>query len=234
MNILLAIETSTHICSVALWQDGKLIALKESDEKNVHSRLLSGMIIQLLAENNVPKENIAAVAVSMGPGSYTGLRIGVSIAKGLCYGWSKPLIAVDTIKAQAAQYILTVNNHRNDSEKILLCPMFDARRIEVYTALYDKNLNEISPPEAKVIDGTSFNKLLVHHKIFFFGNGAAKCKELITSSNAVFVENVNPSSLGVAFLAEKLFQENKFVDVAYFEPFYMKEFIAGKPSRKIL
>lgn len=233
MNILLAIETSTHICSVALWHNGELLAIKESDEKNVHSRLLSSMIIQLLAENNIPKENIAAVAVSMGPGSYTGLRIGVSIAKGLCYGWSKPLIAVDTIKAQAAQYILTVNNHKTDSENILLCPMFDARRMEVYTALYDIALNEISPPEAMVVDSKSFNELLVHHKIFFFGNGAAKCKELITSSNAVFVDDVNPSSLGVAFLAEKLFQENKFVDVAYFEPFYMKEFIAGKPSKKL-
>lgn len=233
MNILLAIETSTHICSVALWQDGKLLALKESDEKNVHSRLLSSMIIQLLDENKVSKDDIVAIAVSMGPGSYTGLRIGVSIAKGLCYGWSKPLIAVDTIKAQAAQYILTVNHHKTGSENILLCPMFDARRMEVYTALYDIALNEISPPEAMVVDSTSFNEFLIHKEVFFFGNGAAKCKELITSSNAVFVENVNPSSLGVAYLAEKLFQENKFVDVAYFEPFYMKEFIAGKPSKKI-
>jgi len=233
VNILLAIETSTQICSVALWQNGVVLALTESDEKNVHSRLLSRMIIQLLAENKISKEMIAAVAVSMGPGSYTGLRIGVSVAKGLCYGWSKPLIAVDTIKAQAAQYLLNINNHKTDSGNILLCPMFDARRMEVYTALYNIDLNEISPPEAMVVDSSGFKELLIHKKIIFFGNGANKCKELITSPNAIFVDNVNPSAAGVAFLAEKLFQENKFVDVAYFEPFYMKEFIAGKASKKM-
>lgn len=234
MNILLAIETSTQICSVALWSDGKLLAIEESDEKNVHSRLLSSMILKMLSENKVSKEMIDAVAVSMGPGSYTGLRIGVSVAKGLCYGWLKPLIAVDTMKALAAVYQQSIIDYKKDPENILLCPMLDARRMEVYTALYDNSLNEKLPVEALVVDCSSFKELLTKQSIIFFGNGAAKCREVITSSNAVFVDNVNPSASGVAFLAEELFQKDQFVDTAYFEPFYMKEFIAGKPSKKII
>jgi tRNA threonylcarbamoyladenosine biosynthesis protein TsaB len=233
VTTLLAIETSSNVCSVAVWRNGKVLSVKESSEKNAHSKTLTLMIQELLAKYEISKKNIDAIAVSMGPGSYTGLRIGVSVAKGLCYGWEKPLIAVDTIKALAAEYILKQEKKNFEQEKILLCPMFDARRMEVYTALYKTDLTEVLPVQALVVDESGFNEFLKENKILFFGNGATKCSAVIHSTNATFLNDIEPSARGVAYLAEKLFNENKFVDTAYFEPFYLKDFIAGKPSRKL-
>ena len=230
MAVILAIETSAHVCSVTLWSNGKELALKESAEANAHSKTLTIMILDLLKEAAFTGKNIDAVAVSKGPGSYTGLRIGVSVAKGLCYGWSKPLIAVDTIKAQGAFFIRKNPEHADN----LLCPLFDARRMEVYTALYKSDLSEILPVQAMIIDENSFEFFLKENKIAFFGTGAEKCKEIIKHPNAFFVNDISPSSSGVAVLAEDMFIKKEFADVAYFEPYYLKEFIAGKPSRKVI
>ena len=188
------------------------------------------MITEMIEEKKLSKNDICAIAVSKGPGSYTGLRIGLSVAKGLCYGWSKPLIAVDTVKAQAAGF----NMKYPSSAEELLCPLFDARRMEVYTAVYSNELDELLPVQAMIIDEQAFSSFLEKQKILFFGTGAEKCKELIKHKNALFMDNVLPSSSGVAYLADKMFLKNEFVDVAYFEPYYMKEFIAGKPSRKVI
>ncbi len=230
MATILAIETSTHVCSVALWKDGKELALKESTEQNAHSKMLTIMILDMLKESRLSGNNIDAVAVSKGPGSYTGLRIGVSVAKGICYGWSKPMIAVDTVKAQATCFIRKHPDFKNN----LLCPLFDARRMEVYTALYKNDLIEILPVQAMVIDETSFDTFLQKNKIIFFGTGAEKCKKILPHPNAIFISEIYPSSLGVASLAEEMFRQRKFVNVAYFEPYYLKEFIAGKPSKKVI
>jgi len=230
---LLAIETSSNVCSVALCKDGVVLAVKNSSEKNAHSKTLTLMILELLEKCKISKNTINAVAVSKGPGSYTGLRIGVSVAKGLCYGWDKPLIAVDTIKALAAEYLLKHVEKKNESENVLLCPMFDARRMEVYTALYKKDLTEVLPVQALVVDEFCLSDYLKENKILFFGNGASKCSEIIKSVNASFFTDIEPSARGVAYLAEELYNQKQFVDTAYFEPFYLKEFIAGKSSRKM-
>lgn len=230
MNTIIAIETSSFVCSVSFICNGIILSTKQTSEHNAHSRLLTGMILEILKEKDISKENIGAIAISKGPGSYTGLRIGVSVAKGLCYGWSKPLIAVDTVKAQAAFYL----KNNEVSEQELLCPLFDARRMEVYTALYDNRLVEVLPVQAMIIDQTSFVSFLQNKKVLFFGTGAEKCKEAINHPNSNFVDNILPTSLGVAYLANDMFLKNEFVDVAYFEPFYMKEFIAGKPTKKVI
>lgn len=230
MATILSIETSTHVCSVSVWRNGKEMAVKETNEHNAHSKILTLMILGILRESEMSGKNIDAVAISKGPGSYTGLRIGVSVAKGLCYGWSKPLIAVDTIKAQAAFF----NKKFPVSGEELLCPVFDARRMEVYTALYTDDLTEVLPVQAMIIDKNSFDTFLKGRKIIFIGTGVEKCKTVLTCPNACFVENILPSSTGVALLAEEMFSRNMFADIAYFEPYYMKEFIAGKPSGKII
>lgn len=233
MATLLSIETSSTVCSVAISRDGMPVAIKSSTEKNAHSKTLTLMILELIKENLSSNKQVDAVAVSMGPGSYTGLRIGVSVAKGLCYGWNKPLIAVDTIKALAAEFLLKHKETMKKDSGVLLCPMLDARRMEVYTALYDMDLSEILPVQALIINESGFEKYLKKNNIIFFGNGAEKCKEVIKSEHAVFVNDFEPSARGVSFLAEECYQKKQFVDTAYFEPYYMKEFIAGVPSRKM-
>ena len=229
MATILAIETSSHVCSVSLLSDGEIIAIRETTEQNAHSKILTSMILEMIDEKKISKINIDAIAVSKGPGSYTGLRIGVSVAKGLCYGWSKPLIAVDTVKAQALDYKM----NRMDLTTELLCPLFDARRMEVYTALYQSDVTEVLPVQAMIIDETSFEMYLKDNRILFFGTGAEKCKGTIRNANAEFIDGIIPSSAGVAYLAEEMYKKNDFVDVAYFEPNYLKDFIAGKPSKKI-
>jgi len=231
MPNILAIETSTTVCSVALWTNNLLFALKENHEKNAHSRMLSVMIKEIFSENKFSINFIDAVAVSKGPGSYTGLRIGVSLAKGLCYGLSKPLIAVDTLKALAQQYLLLHPETKNCKE-IPLCPMLDARRLEVYTALYNSNLDEILSVSSLVIEDSCFQKYLHQKKIIFFGPGAKKCKNIISSPNAIFVDDIDPSAHGVGVLSQELYKNKQFADIAYFEPFYLKDFIAIKSNKK--
>jgi len=170
-----------------------------------------------------------AVAVSCGPGSYTGLRIGVSMAKGICYGRNLPLIALPTLEVMCVPVLL----QQELPEDALLCPMIDARRMEVYAAIYDRSLNVVRDISADVIDENSYLEFLEEHPVYFFGNGASKCREKITHSHAKFIENIRPLARWMFPLAEKAYAKKDFKDVAYFEPFYLKEFVASKPKKLI-
>jgi tRNA threonylcarbamoyladenosine biosynthesis protein TsaB len=226
MALILNIETSTTVCSVSISKDGNLIDIREQNDGYSHSEVLSPFIDDLLKSNNLAVKNLDAIAISKGPGSYTGLRIGTSTAKGLCYALDIPLIAVSTLKSMAK------NTAHNYPEIDVFAPMIDARRMEVYTALFDKDNNQIEDVYAKIIDEGSFKELLKGKKILFFGDGANKCVDVIESKNAFFDLNALASSAGMAPIAENYFNENKFVDLAYFEPFYLKDFIAGVPKVK--
>lgn len=231
MSNILAIETSASICSIALLSENKIITVKESCEHNSHSQLLTVLIKKLLEEQNFQINNLDAIAVSIGPGSYTGLRIGVSVAKGLCYGLSKPAIAVSTLKALAKQF-LNKNSEKNNSN-LLLCPMLDARRLEVYTALYKNNLTELLSPQSMVVNEFTLKKYLFKNKICFFGDGSGKYQNLIISKNAIFDSSIKPTANAVAQIAQEMYNKKQFVDVAYFEPLYLKEFTAVKPTKKL-
>ena len=223
---ILNIETSTNVCSVAISHNNEIIWNKESYEGPAHSTLLGIFVnesFHFLKENNI---QLDAVAISKGPGSYTGLRIGVSMAKGICFAQEIPLIAIDTLQiiAMAAQMA--------GAKTELLCPMIDARRMEVYCETFDKNLNAITPISAEIIDENSFKD--INKSIAFFGNGAAKVSTTIQNPNAIFLENIHPLAKNMMTFAEKAFNEKQFEDVAYFEPFYLKEFITTTPKHKVL
>ncbi len=228
MAYILSIETSTQVCSVAIASDGLVIGSKESFDDKTHASLLTVFIDELLKANNIKVKDLQAVSVSQGPGSYTGLRIGVSVAKGLCYAAGLPLIAVNTMKAMA----LMAKENLNDPN-LLLCPMIDARRMEVYSELFEYNLTEKRGVIAEVINSDSYHELLANQQVAFFGNGAAKCSELLLKSNARFIENIYPSAKYMAKLAYEAFTRQEFVDVAYFEPFYLKDFVATIPKRRM-
>lgn len=227
MGLILNIDTSTSVCSVALARDGVEIALKESNEGLNHSVLLGTYIDEILKENDIDVHHLDAVAISMGPGSYTGLRIGVSMAKGLCFGAGKPLIAVPTLQALAR----SVSSQKQ--EDALYCPMIDARRMEVYTAFFDKDNNTIVDTRAEIIDEHSFADLLAKHTIYFFGNGSEKVKNVLMHTHACFMKDVETSATHMIPISEQLLRKQQFVDVAYFEPFYLKDFIATTPKKKI-
>ena len=228
MALLLYIETSTDVCYVAISDDGKLVAEKRSTEAREHARILTIYIRDLLKENNKSFSGIDAVVVSKGPGSYTGLRIGVSVAKGLCFALDKPLISISTLEAMAAGAIeeLKVN-----AEDVIFCPMIDARRMEVYCALYDGRLNCIYPPSPIIITEDFFAEVRKGKKIFYFGDGAEKCKIILsTITEFIFQEKLFPSAKFMAGLAFKKFSMKQFENLALFEPVYLKEFqpVAGK------
>jgi tRNA threonylcarbamoyladenosine biosynthesis protein TsaB len=214
-NILL-IETSAEICSVAIESDGKILNIQMSNDAMPHATHLPVYIenaIKLIRQQNI---TLDAVAVSAGPGSYTGLRIGVSTAKGLCYAIGCKLIAIDTLK------IIATSLQQDIPANAIICPLIDARRMEVYTAMFDSNLNEISPAEAKIIDETSFSDIKC--PIYFCGSGAEKCSTVIKNPNAQFFTSVQPTANMMVSLAENAYRNNQFEDVAYYEPFYLKEF----------
>ncbi len=223
MSIILGIETSTKICSVAISDGDKLLALEEEGGEYSHSEKLTTFIQGVMDRASLKLEDIDAVAVSKGPGSYTGLRIGVSVAKGLCYALDKPLIAVDTLQAMAKNPALKAS---------LLCPMIDARRMEVYTAIFDEQNKMVEPITAKVIDENSFSSYLKSNEVLFFGDGAAKCQETFSNnSNAIFSEEGLPSAQFVNQIALEKFKNKEFEDVAYFEPYYLKDFLATTPKK---
>ncbi len=229
MALILNIESSTSVCSVCLSKNGKKINGRETHEKNAHSKILTVFIEDILKEENLKAKELDAVAVSKGPGSYTGLRIGVSAAKGMAYGAGIPLIAVNTLLNMsfgAGQKINAAGNY-------LFAPLIDARRMEVYTQLFDKNLIPVNKTEAKIIDETSFSKELEENTIYFFGDGADKCRQIIKHKNAVFMDDMHPSSDFMIPFSEQAFKEKKFEDIAYFEPFYLKNFIASIPTKNI-
>lgn len=229
MATILNIETSTRVCSVALAVDGKVAAIKESNTKNSHAEQITLFCEAVVKEVGITFQDLDAVAVSKGPGSYTGLRIGVSTAKGYCFAIDKPLISVGTLKAIAAGMI-TKSKSPND---YLFCPMIDARRMEVYAALFDGGLNEVRKTAAVIVDENSFTDLLSTNKIIFAGDGAPKCSEVLShQKNAIIKDDFNPSAAFMANLSEQKFNQQNFEDVAYFEPFYLKDFVAGIPRVK--
>ena len=225
MPLILCIETATTVCSVALASGGKLIILKEQNEGYTHAEKITLFIQDVMKQAGKKLSELDAVAVSMGPGSYTGLRIGVSTAKGLCYALDKPMIAIPTLRSMAASQLQTLNF----KPQTLFCPMIDARRMEVYCAVYDEKLNEIRNTAAEIITENSFSDLLKDHQMIFFGDGALKCKEIFSHhSHAAFVDDVFPSAKNMIEMAEKKFTQKQFEDVALFEPFYLKDFVDGK------
>ncbi len=228
MSTILQIETATQVCSVALAVNGKTIALKELMAQNIHANFVTLFITEVMETANLKFEDLDAIAVSKGPGSYTGLRIGVATAKGLCFALNKPLIATNTLLMMAEGYI-----QQNKNFKGLICPMIDARRMEVYTALYDENLKNHMPINAKIIDNESFKEELANCKIVFIGDGALKCTAALQHQNAIFSNLNYNSAANMSVLANDLFKAKEFEDIAYFEPFYLKDFLFTTPKKKI-
>ncbi len=224
MALILNIDTSTTVCSANLAKEGTVISLRENNDGLNHSLLLVLYVKELVEEQQIEAKQWDAGSVSMGPGSYTGLRIGVSLAKGLCFGSSLPLIAVNTLQALAASVSEKLR------EEALYCPMIDARRMEVYTALFDRENQTRQEAGAQILGPDSFSDLLRTHIVYFFGNGSDKFRDVITSPNARFLPDVQTSSANMARLSEERYREQKFEDVAYFEPFYLKEFITTTPK----
>lgn len=230
MSCILNIETSTNVCSVALSQDGVCLYEDVNMEGPSHAQVLAGYVKNAVSFADSHAIPIDAIAISKGPGSYTGLRIGVSEAKGVAYGRDAKLLSVPTLKLLTVPILL---GHEELPEGALLCPMIDARRMEVYCALYDRALNEVVQTQALVIDSDSFKEYLDKQPIYFMGNGADKCVETIQHPNAHFIKNIVPRAKNMIPLAEMAMAKEQFEDVAYFEPFYLKEFVATK-SKKLL
>ena len=226
MTTILCIESATPICSIALVQNGMVISLLETDVLQSHAASLMEFIQQVLVSAVLDVSAIDAVAVSKGPGSYTGLRIGVSTAKGICYALDKPLIGIGTLKSMA---IGMIKAYPASETSTLFCPMIDARRMEVYTALYDSTASEIVPVSAKIIDESSFAEILQSHIVVFAGDGSSKCRKLLQDHpNARFLNQEIVSAINMAKLANDAFSNELYEDVAYFEPYYLKDFIARK------
>jgi len=223
MALILNIETATEVCSVALCNNGVVICKRETSDQNSHSELITTFVEEILFETKTKISQIEAIGLSMGPGSYTGLRIGTSTAKGLCYALDIPLIAISTIEAIAFGTIENINN-----ENALYCPMIDARRMEVYSAIFDSKLNQIEPIEANIIDENSFKAILLNRKTYFSGNGAEKCRSILSNYDNAQIVDIKASSTHLAKLSEIKFNKNQFENLAYFEPFYLKDFIAAK------
>ena len=228
--MIICLESATPTCSVALCNKGKVISLKESEQGRSHATLLTVFIEELLKKAGLKTSDLDAVAVSKGPGSYTGLRIGVSAAKGIAYGASIPLIGVETTFSLYNGYFVSQKGFK---ESDLFCPLIDARRMEVYYALYDINGTTVKSIRAEIMDNKSFSDIPVTSRIFFFGDGTEKCSKVIKRENVVFDEDFRISASYMALPAYEAFKARRFDDVAYFEPFYLKDFIATKPVKNI-
>ncbi|MBQ3698275.1 MAG: tRNA (adenosine(37)-N6)-threonylcarbamoyltransferase complex dimerization subunit type 1 TsaB [Prevotella sp.] len=229
MACILHIETSTNVCSVAVSEDGQCIfEQEERGEQGAGAERLGTMVDEALSFTDNHAIPFDAVAVSCGPGSYTGLRIGVSMAKGICYGRDLKLIAVPTLELLCVPVLL---RNPEMEENALLCPMLDARRMEVYAALYDRSLKAVRPVSADIVEAETYKEWLDERPIYFLGNGALKCKEVINHPNAHFIEGIEPLAKWMQPLAEKRFLNEQYEDVAYFVPFYLKDFVAIKPKK---
>lgn len=228
MGTILQIETATQVCSAAISRNGETIAIKEQMASNIHAGSLTLFIKEVMDMSGLAFADLDAVAVSKGPGSYTGLRIGVSTAKGLCFALDKPLIAIDTLKMMASGFLADDKGYEG-----LICSMIDARRMEVFTAIFDAALDYVVPTVAKIIDADSFAEELALEKVTFIGDGALKCKEVLQQGNAVFSEQNFNSAAHMSRLAYEAYQAVQFEDVAYFEPFYLKDFVLTTPKKKV-
>jgi tRNA threonylcarbamoyladenosine biosynthesis protein TsaB len=228
--LILHIETSTQVCSVALSNGTECIFSKFTNEEGMnHAKLLNGFIAEAMNVLNNDFHSLNAVAVSSGPGSYTGLRIGVSTAKGLCYGLNIPLISVGTLDIMAVAALNSINE-----KDALLCPMLDARRMEVYAAIYNTDLEIVRPVAADIVDNSTYKEILDQNSVYFFGNGMNKCKPLLQQhAHAYFIDDVFPLAENMVPLALKAYQQKQFVDTAYFEPFYLKEFQTTTTRKKM-
>ncbi|MGY3052207.1 tRNA threonylcarbamoyladenosine biosynthesis protein TsaB [Pedobacter sp. UYEF25] len=229
MGTILLLETATSVCSAALAVDGKVISLKEESGLNLHASKLTLFVQEVMEEANLVFADLDAVSISKGPGSYTGLRIGTSTAKGFCFALDIPLIAIETLVMMAKGFI-----DKNPQYTGLICPMIDARRMEVYTSIFSKTLENLLPTEAKIIDEGSFSELLLTNQITFIGDGARKSKDIINHLNAILCEDNFNSAANMARLSEELFLQKNFEDVAYFEPFYLKDFVVTKSKKKMI
>lgn len=227
--MILCIETATSVCSAALCDEAGVIAVAEAPSGMSHAARLTVIINQLLEENHIRPAELDAVAVSKGPGSYTGLRIGVSAAKGIAYGAGIPLIGINTLAAMCSGY-LTIHPDAMD-KGALLCPMIDARRMEVYNAVFTTDGEVIRETSANIIDNESFRDLLEDKRMIFFGNGSEKCMNIITHPNAIFEAGFQLSASYLHIPAVNALRNKQFEDVAYFEPYYLKEFIATIPKK---
>jgi tRNA threonylcarbamoyladenosine biosynthesis protein TsaB len=228
MSLILSLETSAKVCSVAIHDQGKLIITREIHIEQSHASKLAVLIDEVIKESGITANQLSAVAVSSGPGSYTGLRIGTSTAKGLCFALDIPLLSIGSLELLAFQM-----NKQNPTNGYL-CPMIDARRMEVYCQIFDASLKTVNPIEAKVIDSSSFMNLLADKEITFFGDGSDKCKEQITHSNGKFVSGIYASASEMGEVIYQKFQKQKFEDLTSFEPHYLKEFMIKKPAAKPL
>ena len=232
MAVILNIETSTDVCSVALTSEGQVLDHRENYEGQTHATLLSQYVKEMLDYARVREIKIDAIAVSIGPGSYTGLRIGLSEAKGLAFGMNAPLIGVNTLQ------LLTVNamfNHFIEEDKVLYVPMIDARRMEVYTAVYTPALETVMEPQAMILDGHAFEELLGQgYTLVLMGNGRDKARQVLNHEQVRFISSIKPVAVDMLALAEKAWRERSFIDVAYSTPLYLKEFQATKPKNPVL
>lgn len=231
MATILNIETSTQVCSVALTSEGQVLEHHENYDGQTHATLLSAYVKSALDYVHSRELKLDAIAVSIGPGSYTGLRIGLSEAKGLAFGLEVPLIGVNTLQLLV---VSTMFNHFIDEDELLYVPMIDARRMEVYTAAYNPALEAVIEPQAMILDENSFANILESHKVIFMGNGSTKARDVIKHPNAIFIDGVKPVAVDMLALAEKAFRESRFIDVAYSTPLYLKEFQATTPKKKVL
>jgi len=235
--LILHIETATDICSVALSEGDRQLSLIESGQERSHASLLNSFIRQSASQAGKELKDLHGVAVSKGPGSYTGLRIGVSTAKGLAYALEIPLIATGTLESMVSgspSHTAVRELISSHGDQLLLCPMLDARRMEVYAGFYTSKGDLFRQVSADIIDEESYQKILEEHPVCFFGNGADKCKEVLDHPNAHFIDGINPSAATMIAPALKKYQLEQFEDVAYFEPFYLKDFIATVPKKKLL
>jgi len=232
MANILNIETSTEVCSVALTSEGQVLDHRENYEGQTHATMLSQYVKEMLDYARSREMKLDAIAVSIGPGSYTGLRIGLSEAKGLAFGFSVPLIGVNTLQLLA---VSTMFNHFIEEDKVLYVPMIDARRMEVYTAVYNPALEPVLEPQAMILGEHSFDALLGKgNTLIMMGNGSDKARQVLSRDGVRFVEGIKPVAVEMMALAEKAFRENDFIDVAYSTPLYLKEFQATKPKNPIL
>ena len=231
--MIICLETATNLCSVALCDSAGVISLKENNESKSHASMLTVFIEELLRDQGIRARDLEAVAVSKGPGSYTGLRIGVSVAKGIAYGASIPLIGIETTLSMFRGILQSRNFSGVSDSNLLFCPMLDARRMEVYYAIYDSGGNKVKDISAEIVNEKTFVSIPESQKIIFFGDGALKCKKVINRENALFVDFVISASYMHKPVLQA-FKDKHFEDVANFEPFYLKDFITSKPRKNIL